>query len=213
MNLKKKFLAVAGLALLLGVAAAAADAPATFNVDPAHSTVSFKIRHFVTKVEGQFKEFSGTITGDQKNPAGASVEFVIKAASIDTRTDKRDAHLRSADFFDVEKYPEITFKSTKIVSKGGDKYDVTGSFTMHGVTKEITLPVTFNGFAKDPWGNTRAGFSLATTLNRKDYGILWNKALDEGGFMLGDDVDITIEIEAVKKADAPAAPGAPPAKK
>jgi polyisoprenoid-binding protein YceI len=184
---------------LVAPLAFAADPPATFTIDPAHTSVTFKVRHLLTKVEGTFRDVSGTITGDPKDPAHASVEFSIKAASIDTRNDQRDKHLRSADFFDVEKFPEITFKSTKIIPKGGELYDVVGQFSMHGVTKEITVPVDFAGTIKDPWGNTRAGFSVALTLNRKDYGISWNKTLDQGGLMLGDDVEISIDVEAVNK--------------
>ena len=189
------------LAALVATAphALAADPPATFTVDPAHTSVTFRVRHLLTKVEGTFRSVSGAVTGDPKDPAHASVEFSIEAASIDTRNDQRDDHLRSSDFFDVEKYPEITFKSTKIAPKGGELYDVTGQFAMHGVTKEITVPVTFAGTIKDPWGNTRAGFSAALTLNRKDYGINWNKTLDQGGLLLGDDVEISIDIQAVNK--------------
>jgi len=184
---------------LAALGARAAEAQATFTVDPVHSSVAFKIRHLVSKVSGAFREFSGTIVGDPKNPAGASIDFTIKAASIDTLNPDRDKHLNSPDFFDTAKFPEITFKSTKITPKGGDKYDATGIFTMHGVSKEIVVPVTFGGLAKDPWGNERAGFSVALTLNRKDYGINFNKVLDAGGMMLGDDVEVSIELEAVKK--------------
>src|SRR6185295_3137577 len=122
-------------------------------------------------------------------------------ASIDTNVPDRDKHLRSADFFDVEKFPEITFKSKSIKATGKDAYNVTGTLTMHGVSKEVTLPVTFQGEAKDPWGNTRAGFGTSTTLNRKDYGIVWNKALDAGGALLGDEVKVEINLETVKKKD------------
>jgi polyisoprenoid-binding protein YceI len=189
------------LVLFLAVLGTRAAEPApTFNVDPVHSSVAFKIRHLVSKVSGAFKDFSGTIVGDPKNPAGASVAFTIKAASIDTLNPDRDKHLNSPDFFDTAKFPEITFKSTKITPRGGDKYDATGVFTMHGVSKEIVVPVTFGGLAKDPWGNERAGFSVALTLNRKDYGINFNKVLDAGGMMLGDDVEVSIELEAVKKS-------------
>ena len=180
--------------------APASSAAATYNVDPVHSSVEFKIRHLVSKVSGNFKDFSATITGDPKDAAGASVALTIKAASINTGNEQRDKHLNSADFFDTAKFPEITFKSTKITPKGGDKYDVTGTFTMHGVSKEIVVPVTFGGMMKDPWGNERAGFSIQMALNRKDYGIVWNKILDQGGTMIGDDVDVSIELEAVKKA-------------
>jgi len=204
MNLQnaRKLLALApafALAVALSPAVRAADPAEVYQIDPVHSAVSFKIRHLVSHVEGQFKDFSGTITADPAHPESASVVFAIKAASIDTRVEQRDKHLRSGDFFDVDKFPDITFKSTKIVPAGADKYDVTGSFTMHGVTKEITIPVSFMGLIKDPWGNQRAGFSIALTLNRRDYGIVWNKVLDQGGTMLGDDVAVSIELEAVKK--------------
>ncbi len=196
---RRRFALISSAMVLLGIGILAAEPPATFKVDPVHSHVAFRIRHLISKVSGDFKDFTGTITGDPKNPAAASVTFTIKSASIDTQNAQRDADLKSPNFFDVEKYPEITFKSTKIVPKGGDKYDVTGTFSMHGVTKELTLPVTFSGLAKDPWGNERAGFSVTTTLDRKDYGITWNKILDQGGTLVGDDVEITIDLEAVKQ--------------
>jgi polyisoprenoid-binding protein YceI len=172
----------------------------TFTVDKTHSGVEFKVRHMISSVGGKFTDFAGTITADRANPVNSSVEFTIQAASVDTATPDRDKHLRSGDFFDVEKFPTITFKSVKLApTKTKDTYDVTGDFTMHGVTKRITLPVTFLGFAKDPWGNERAGFEMNTTLNRKDYGINWNKALDQGGYLLDDDVKIAINLETVKK--------------
>jgi polyisoprenoid-binding protein YceI len=175
----------------------------TFAVDPNHSEVSFQIRHLVSQVRGRFNDFSGTVQLDPKNLAASSVEFHIKAASIDTHVADRDKHLRSADFFDVEKYPEISFKSESIQPAGKDKYNVTGTLTMHGVSKKVTLPVTYGGQVK-LGGSTRAGFQTETTLDRKDYGIIWNKALDAGGAMLGDDVSISINLEAVKKDDAAA---------
>jgi len=154
----------------------------------------------MSKVSGKFADFAGKISADRANPAASSVEFTMKTASIDTGVADRDKDLRSANFFDADKNPEITFKSTKIVpTKKKDVYDVTGDLTMHGVTKRITMPVIFNGFQKDPWGNMRAGFELNTTLDRKDFGINWNKALDQGGFLLQDDVKISIDLEAVKK--------------
>jgi polyisoprenoid-binding protein YceI len=191
---------LASLVLLLSVLGVQAAEPApTFTVDPVHSSVSFKVRHLVSKVSGSFKEFSGTIVGNPREPVGASVTFTIKAASIDTLNPDRDKHLNSPDFFDAAKFPEITFKSTKITPRGGDRYEAAGIFTMHGVSKEVLVPVTFGGLAKDPWGDERAGFSIALTLNRKDYGINFNKVLDAGGMMLGDDVEVSIELEAVKK--------------
>jgi polyisoprenoid-binding protein YceI len=145
---------------------------------------------------------------DAAKPENSSVEFTIKTASIDTNNEGRDKHLRSADFFDAEKFPEITFKSTKVVAKGKDKFDVTGPLTMHGVTKEVTLPVTFLGSQKDPQGNDKAGFEVAATLNRKDFGIVYNRALDAGGFVLGDEVWISINLETAKKKPEAAAPAA-----
>lgn len=191
--------------ILAALVAAGAFAADTFVVDRMHSEATFQIRHLVSRVSGRFDDFTGTINVDQANPQASSVEFTIKAASINTSVPNRDNDLRSANFFEVDKYPEITFKSTSV--KPGakkDVYDVTGLLTMHGVTKAVTLPVAFGGIIKDPWGNQRAGFTLSTELNRKDYGINWNKVLDNGGTMLSDDVDININIEAVKKAAAPA---------
>ncbi len=162
--------------------------------------MTFKIRHLISSVTGKFEDVSGSIVGDHENPTEATVQFAIKTASINTAVTDRDKHLRSADFFEVEKYPEITFKSAKIAPSGTkDVYNVTGNLSIHGVTKQITIPVTFLGIAKDPWGKERAGFELEITLNRKDFGISWNKALDQGGALLGDDVKVSINLEAVKQ--------------
>lgn len=181
------------------VAAENAPAPEAFAIDSAHSTVAFKIRHLVTMVGGTFTEFSGTISvPDRGKPELASVRFTAKAASIDTANAQRDAHLKGSDFFDAEKYPEISFESTRIEAKGLESYLVYGKFSMHGVTREIVLPVDFAGFVKDPWGGERAGLSIQTTLNRKDYGISWNKALDSGGYILGEEVKVSIDLELVK---------------
>mgnify|MGYP001615302816 CR=1 FL=1 len=192
---------VLAAAALMAQPALAAD---TYAVDKTHSEVSFQIRHLMGKVRGYFTDFSGTINADAAKPEASTVEFTIKATSISTANEYRDKHLRSADFFDVEKLPEIGFKSTKIKLLGKDRYEVTGDFTLHGVTKPLTLPVTFLGTAKDPWGNDRAGFETTATVNRKDYGIVWNKALDAGGLLLGDEVAISISLEAIKKKEAPA---------
>lgn len=189
-------LSVMAVAVLPAVPAQAAD---VYAIDKGHSEVSFQIRHLVTNVRGRFNDFEGTVNLDPQNLTKSSVDFRIKAASIDTGLPDRDKHLRNADFFDVEKYPEITFKSKSVKAAGKDKYNVTGDFTMHGVTKEITLPVTYAGTAKDPWGGTRAGFEIETVVDRKDYGITWNKALDAGGAMLSDDVKVAINLEAVQK--------------
>jgi len=187
-------------ALCVAVSAFAAD---RFVIDKSHSEATFQIRHLVTRVSGRFDDFNGTISVDEAAPAASSVEFTIKSMSIDTGNESRDKDLRSANFFEVDKYPEISFKSTSIkASSRKDVYDVTGTFTMHGVTKTITLPVEFLGFIKDPRGNQRAGFAAHVTLNRKDYGIIWNRALDAGGTLLGDDVVVNVNIEAAKSAAA-----------
>lgn len=196
------------LALFLATATAAAPLLAvdTYTVDKVHSDVSFQVRHFVSKVRGNFTDFSGTIEVDPAKPEASSVVFTIKATSVNTNNESRDKHLNSPDFFDTAKFPEITFKSSKVASAGKDKYSVTGTLTMRGVSKEITLPVAFLGTVKDPRAGERAGFELNTKLDRKDYGINFNKVLDGGGTMLSDDVDVTISLETVKKGpEAPAA--------
>jgi polyisoprenoid-binding protein YceI len=204
--MKKQF----AIAVTLALAALSALAAETYVVDKAHSEAKFEISHLISRVSGKFNDVSGKITGDPANASSSSVEFTIKAASIDTGNENRDKHLRTPEFFDAEKFPEITFKSTAIKPTAKKNlYEVTGDLTMKGVTKRVTLPVEFRGFGKDPSGNTRAGFTVKTTLNRKDYGINWNRALDEGGFLLGDDVDVIVNIEAPKQKPAPPAPPAP----
>lgn len=182
------------LSLVLLAAAGLAHA-GTYTIDQAHSNVSFKVRHLVSKTAGQFNDFNGTIVADFANLDASSVAFTIQAASIDTANEDRDKHLRSEDFFDVETYPEITFVSRKITKSGDDTFAVTGTLTMHGVAKTVTLPVTFLGEGPSPWGGRVAGWEIQTTLDRKDYGIVWNKALDTGGMILGDEVEITINLE------------------
>ncbi len=215
--MKKRFAILGSVAAAAFVALAASSALAateTFQFDKAHSTVGFRIRHFVSKVEGRFKDFDGVINLDRQNPSNSRVDLTIQAASIDTGVDGRDKHLRSADFFDVEKFPTLTFKSTKVTSKGSDTFEVAGDFTMHGVTKPVTVTVKHGGFLKA--GKVeKAGFeTIAFNLNRKDYGITWNRAVDQGGFMLGDDVEIDVQVEANKplEGSAPAAPAPAPAK-
>lgn len=170
-----------------------------FAIDKAHSEVLFSVRHLITKVRGQFRDFAGSIELDEAAPARSAVTFTIQAASIDTNEAGRDAHLRSADFFDVEATPLITFTS-QAVAKRGDTFDVAGTLTIHGVSREVVLPVRFEGFATDPWGNRRAGFEAEITLNRKDYGLNWNAALEAGGFLVGDDVKVQLSIQAVAQA-------------
>jgi len=190
--------AVQVLAVFVAIAAAApaaAQQVQVWEIDAAHSEVSFRIRHLVSQVRGSFRDFSVRVETNEADPAASKVNFTIQAASIDTGNADRDKHLRSADFFDVEKYPTINFVSSKITPKGNNRFEVTGTLTMHGVAKEITLPVEFTGIVKDPWGNTKAGFETAATINRKDFGIVWNRALDTGGFVLGDDVSVSISLQ------------------
>jgi polyisoprenoid-binding protein YceI len=197
----KVFLNLIAAALIAGSAFAAEP----FVIDKAHSEATFQVRHLVSRVSGRFDDFTGNISVDRENPSASTVEFTIKSTSIDTGNENRDKDLRSANFFEVDKFPEISFKSTSIKPSGKkDVYDVTGTFTMHGVTKTITLPVEFLGFIKDPRGNERAGFATHMVLNRKDYGITWNRALDNGGTLLSDDVDVNVNIEAAKpRQEAP----------
>ena len=191
-----KSLALAASLAVLATTSSAAD---VYSVDKSHSEVSFQVKHLMSQVRGRFADFEGKVHVDAAKPEASSVEFTIKTASIDTNEAKRDEHLRSADFFDAATNPTITFKSTSVKKTGENSYAVTGPFTMHGVTKQVTLPVTVTGTAKDPWGNDRMGFELGTTLNRKDYGVVWNKALDAGGFLLGDDVKVSINLSTVKQ--------------
>jgi len=179
------------------VTAPAAIGVQTYNIDLAHSEATFSVRHLITKVRGRFSEFAGTIAFDDANPVNSTVNVTIQAASIDTNQKDRDAHLRSGDFFDVEKFPTITFVSSAIKSLGGDEYEVAGDFTVRDITRRITLPVSFLGKATDPWGNERIAFEAEYTLNRKDYGLNWNAALETGGFLVGDDVKITLSVQAV----------------
>jgi polyisoprenoid-binding protein YceI len=168
----------------------------TFAIDKLHSEATFQVRHLVTKVRGRFSDFAGTIQFDEARPEQGSVQFTVQAASIDTNAADRDVHLRSEDFFHVEKFPTITFASTRIVAKGANEFNVTGALTIRGVTKEVTLPVAYLGRQKDPWGNEKAGFETEITINRKDFGLLWNAGLETGGFLVGDDVKISISIQA-----------------
>jgi polyisoprenoid-binding protein YceI len=157
----------------------------------------------VSQVTGRFNAFEGSIHIDREKPEASSVEFTIQTESIDTSNEKRDEHLRSPDFFDVAGHPTITFKSTSMKAMGGASYEVTGDFTLHGVAKSITLAVEVLGEMKDPWGKQRIGFQVSATVNRKDYGISYNKVLDQGGLMLGEDVKVSINLEAVQQ-QAPA---------
>ena len=197
MRLSRKRVALV-LALGLATAGAARSATETFVFDKSHTLVGFRIRHWLTKVEGRFRDFEGRILLDRSKPETSKVDVTIQAASIDTSAESRDKHLRSADFFDVEKYPTITFVSTKVAPKGKDLYEVTGDLTLHGVTKTITIPVRHTGFL-NLGKQEKAGFELTIPINRKDFGIGWNRTADTGGVMLGDDVEINVQVEANKE--------------
>lgn len=186
---------VMGFAVVVGVQAAD-----TYKIDPAHTSIGFSVAHMViNEVNGKFTECEGTVVvnPDAKN-ALVSIKGAIQTKSIDTGVAKRDTHLRSADFFDVEKFPTITFESSKIARRG-NRQVVAGTFTMHGVSKDIVIPVTVKGPVKNPWGGTRIGLKATLTVNRKDYGLTWNKALETGGMVVGEDVEIEINAEAVKE--------------
>ncbi|NOU97736.1 hypothetical protein GC093_31575 [Paenibacillus sp. LMG 31456] len=174
-------------------------AKAKWTVDTTHSSIDFTIRHMmIAKVKGTFHTFEAEIEADTDDLTSADVHFSIDLSSIDTRNSDRDAHLRTADFFDVEQFPLLTFKSSQIVKTGEGEYDVTGDVTLHGVTRSETFAVTFEGSGKDPWGNEKAGFSGQGSFKRSDYGLTYNAALETGGVLIADEVKISIEIEASK---------------
>jgi len=169
-----------------------------WKLDPAHTTVEFSAKHMmITTVRGRISEVEGTIYTDERNPANSSVEAVLKPASLDTRSEQRDEHLRSADFLDTEKFPEITFRS-KRVEGSKEKFKLTGDLTIRGTTKEITLDVTFEGRQKDPWGGERVGFSATGKIDRREFGLTWNQALEAGGVLVGNDIKINVEAQATK---------------
>ncbi len=168
----------------------------TWTIDPSHSVVEFSVKHMVfATAKGRFSEFSGAINLDKDNVAASTVSVEIVAASVDTRDAKRDEHLKSADFFDVETYPTLTFTSTKVEPKGDD-LRIEGDLTIHGVTKPVVLEAEFNGQGANPWGQQVISYSASTKINRKDFGLNWNAALESGGVLVSDDVKISIEIEA-----------------
>jgi polyisoprenoid-binding protein YceI len=173
-----------------------------WDIDVGHSAIHFWVRHMViSKVHGRFARWSGAIELDETDLTRSSVEARIDAASIDTQVADRDAHLRSADFLDAASHPEITFRSRRIERKG-DGYRVTGDLSLHGVVREVTLEAEFAGTGKDPWGNQRAGFSAKASLDRRDFGLVWNAALETGGVLVGEKVEIAIEVEAVQAKGA-----------
>jgi len=173
----------------------------TYTLDPAHSRIGFVARHaMVTKVRGAFNEFEGTATLDGANPASSSAQVTISAASIDTRNAQRDGHLRSNDFLSMDEYPQITFSSTGARQVDDSTFELTGDLTIKGVTNAVTIPFEFEGAAKDPFGNERVGFEGSVAINRKDYGVTWNAALEGGGVLVSDKVTLEFEISAVKNA-------------
>ncbi len=192
------------LALVVSMATAPAVVSAnTYEIDTAHSVMSFKIRHLgISNVQGSFTDFSGTITADPEKLGETTAEVTVSVASITTGNDQRDDHLRSPEFFDVESHPTLTFKSTGANVTGDGEFTLTGDLTMAGVTKAVTLDAAFSGAAVDPWGNQKVAFSASTKIDRRDFGLTWNKALEAGGFLVGDDVEITIAVEGIHKQDA-----------
>lgn len=197
-----------GLLGPLGLSAQAPPAPepAIYRADLDHSSVGFSIRHFVTPVPGRFRDFSATLRYDRDDPARSSVEFRVKAASIATDNDDRDAHLRSADFFDAARFPELTFSSTSVRPLDATRFEVTGDLSMHGVVRRVTLPATLLGRVGTPQGE-KIGFETSFTLDRRDFGLTWNRVLEGAGALLGDEVRVTVSIEATSVPASPRPPG------
>lgn len=171
-----------------------------WNVDPAHSTAEFKVRHMmISNVKGHFSGITGSLTLNEADVTRSAVEASIDAASLNTREPQRDAHLKSADFFDVEKFPKLSFKSTRVTRDGRGELQVAGDLTIHGVNRSVVFAVeSLSEPAKDPWGNTRIGLSASTKINRKDFGLVWNAALETGGVLVGDDVTISLDVQFIK---------------
>jgi polyisoprenoid-binding protein YceI len=173
-----------------------------YQIDPAHSAAQFKVRHMmIANVKGEFTKVSGTVTYDPSDPSAVQIQATVDASSISTRDEQRDGHLKSADFFDVARFPTITFQSSKVVPTGSDSYEVVGDLTIRGVTQPVALTVEeVTPEAKDPWGNMRRGATAKTKIRRKDFGLNWNVALEAGGFLVGDDIEITIDVELIRQA-------------
>lgn len=201
MNTGLRWMAYATLgALLAGLPVGAGAEMARWEIDPDHSLIEFRVPHMVvSKTSGRFTDYKGFVDMDADAKTIHAIEATINAASVNTNHDKRDTHLRNPDFLDVKQYPTMTYKM-KSVKQQGDTYTIVGDFTLRGVTKEITLVSTFNGVAKDPWGGTRAGFSAEGKLNRKDFGMIWDKTLDNGGLVVGNEVHVRLEIECIKQS-------------
>lgn len=190
-----------GVAVLAAAGLAQAAFGSTWKIDPDHSSAEFSVKHMmVSNVKGEFSNVTGTVKLDEKEPSKSTVVAAIDAATVNTRQAKRDAHLKSPDFFDVAKYPKITFQSTSVKKVDATHFEVLGNLTIHGVTRPVTLQTEVTAPAKDPWGNVRRGIHATTTINREDYGLKWNQALEAGGVLVGDEVPITIDGELLEKA-------------
>lgn len=179
---------------------AQAPAQTTWTIDPVHTAVEFAVRHLmITTVKGRFTGVTGTVRTHDQDPAADDVDVVIDTTTVDTREPRRDAHLRSADFFDVERFPTMTFRSTRLFDRSGDAFKLAGQLTIHGATRDVVLDVTTEGQTKDPWGGERAGFSATVKIKRADFGLTWNQALETGGWVVGDDVKIALEVQLLKQ--------------
>lgn len=182
----------------MSIAESTATATSAWSIDPAHTTVEFSVKHLmISTVRGHFGAVTGTIVLDEQNPAASTVTAEIDVTSVNTRQEQRDAHLRSADFFDVENFPSIKFQSTRI-ERDGDHFDVYGQLTIRDVTREVVLHTSDEGRGGDPWGGQRAAFSATTRIDRRDFGLTWNQALETGGVVVGNDIKISLEVQAVK---------------
>jgi polyisoprenoid-binding protein YceI len=174
----------------------------SWQIDPAHSEINFTVRHMmISNVRGGFEKFSGTVDFDEQTPANSKVDVQIDAASINTREEKRDAHLRSPDFLDVERYPTLTFKSTRVEPQDKNHARLFGDLTIKGLSHPVVLDVEYSGMSKSPWGTTSAGFTATTRISRKKWGLEWNVALETGGWLVGDEIKIDLELELVKQPE------------
>lgn len=193
-------LAAAAFALTLTAAGSPlAAAPAPLKIDAEHSTIGFSVRHLYTHVQGMFRTFEGQIAFDESSPSASTVQATIRAASIDTNVAARDKHLRSESFFDTDKFPTITFVSSSVSRTAEKALKIAGALTIHGVTKPVILDAQFLGKGKDPWGNVRYGFHATTSVNREDFGMHWNEVLETGGILVGNEIEITLDIEAIQQ--------------
>lgn len=197
----KSFRSLASFLVLFAFFSSAAWA-AHYNIDPDHTTVSFKIRHLLSYMQGRFNQFEGSFEYDPETPDTWKARMTVQAASIDTNVERRDQHLRAADFFDAGKFPALSFVSTEVTDVTPASAKLNGLLTLHGVEKPVTFDLQMHGAAKDPWGNTRSAFTATTTLNRKDFGLTWNKALETGRLLVGEEVIVTLEVEGILQTEA-----------